>query len=639
MSLKSIQELVRVLELLKIEKQEDLVQYQQKILYAPLEEKKKKGLSWYPVKILKSFIGTGEQLVLEVERTTDLDLPHVFQSGKVVSVFANTADKDARHQNVSGVIRYVKGETMSISLNADDLPEWIDEGKLGVDLLFDEASYREMEAALHQVMDLTKGRSYALREILLGYKEASFNEIAHFEVPDLNSSQNEALGNVLAARDLAIIHGPPGTGKTTTIVHAIKQVIKREKQVLVCAPSNAAVDLLSEKLSAQGVNVLRLGHPARVTEANLSNTLDAMIADHEYFKDLRGIRRKAEEMRTIGLKYKRNFGHAERHQRKLVLAESRKMLQEADLLEKYIVHDLMEKAQVVASTLVGASHNLLKGRVFKTVFIDEAGQALEPACWIPILKAEKVVFAGDHFQLPPTVKSLEAAKGGLSQTLFEKSINRNKADKMLKTQYRMNQTIMGFSAQQFYQNQLLAHESVKHHLLFDQDQPMEFIDTAGCGFSEQVEQESRSSFNKEEANLLIGHLKGLIHTLGLSKIVEEDFKIGVISPYKAQVAYLEESLSAEEFYPQLASQITINTIDAFQGQERDIIYISLVRSNDIGEIGFLADIRRMNVAMTRARKKLVMVGDSATLASHKFYDQLLDYVHAVNAYRSAYELM
>jgi ATP-dependent RNA/DNA helicase IGHMBP2 len=634
-----IEELKHTLSLLKIEWKEDLEYYKRKVLLASIQDKKKDGVCWYPVVIKKSYISTGEQLVVEVERISEKDTPHVFQSGKIVSFYSNTSEKDNRHNHVSGVIKFHKGNLMAITLNANDLPDWIDDGKLGVDLLFDEASYKEMEFAMKKVINLEGGRTFELREILLGSKDATFHEGERIEAPNLNKSQNDALNQVLAAEDVAIIHGPPGTGKTTTLVQCIKHTLKREKKVLVCAPSNAAVDLLTEKLGEQGLKVIRLGHPARITEAVLSRTLDAQIANHDSYKDLRMVRKKSEEFKSIGLKYKRNFGHAERQQRKMLLGEARSLKEEADALEYYIINDLFEKAQVFACTLVGASQQMLRDMNFRTVFIDEAAQALEPASWIPILKAQRVIFAGDHFQLPPTIKSFEAGKQGLSVTLFEKAIDRNNADVMLKTQYRMNEAIMNFSSRKFYQNGLIAHPSVANGILTEDEPPMEFIDTAGCGFNEQIDKETLSSFNKEEVNLLFTHFTGLINKITPKKIIEEKIKIGIISPYKAQVGQLNEAYDEREEYKSFAHLVSIDTIDAFQGQERDIIYISLVRSNDSGEIGFLGDIRRMNVAMTRAKRKLVMIGDSATLASNKFYSDLLDYVTEINAYKSAYEIL
>ncbi|NJM26195.1 MAG: AAA family ATPase, partial [Bacteroidia bacterium] len=364
-------------------------------------------------------IGTGERLIIEVERTQHLEQPHVFQSGKMVSVFSN-ADGTPNKDHVSGVINYVRDNTMIVTLNVDDLPDWIDAGHLGVDVMFDELSYREMEAAMKAVIKADSGRLAVLREILLGYQPAHFSADTNADpigADILNHSQLAALRLLRSAQDVGIIHGPPGTGKTTTLVQAIREARAHEGQVLVCAPSNTAVDLLVEKLSDKGLNVLRIGHPARVTEQSLSKTLDARIAAHDYYKDLKALRKKMEQLRSTALKFRQNFGRAEKHQRRLQLQEVKALKADADVLEFYIINDLLQKSDAIACTLVGSSHYVLKGKRFKSVFIDEAGQSLEPACWIPVLKAERVIFAGDHHQLPPTIKSIQAARGGSHSNL------------------------------------------------------------------------------------------------------------------------------------------------------------------------------------------------------------------------------
>ena len=640
--LKSTEELKNVYELLKLEKEADLEYYRQKVLNASLEQRKKDGLCWYPVTLTSQKYSMGEKIIIKLNRTTELNRPHVFQSGKIVSLFAHTSEK--KHtQSTSGVVNEVRGNQMTITLNTNEMPEWASFAHLGVDLLFDEMAYREMNKALKKVIDAKNDRLLELREILLGHQTASFAEEMLSEEERLNKGQNQALEQVMNARDVAVIHGPPGTGKTTTMVQAIARTVSQDGQVLVCAPSNAAVDLLTEKLTEEGLSVVRLGHPARVTETNLGRTIDAQIADHGYYKELKNLRRKAEEFRALGFKYKRKYGRAERQQRQQLLKEATRMRDEAEQLEFYIVADIMTKTDVVTSTLVGASAQLLKGMRFRTVFIDEAAQALEAASWIPILKAERVVFAGDHYQLPPTVKSYEAAQQGLGVTLMEKCVERQKAkdkpvDTMLRTQYRMHEQIMDFSARLFYQGQLQAHEGVKNRTLSEEIPPLTFIDTAGCGFHEKVDPETLSTFNPEEAYLLLQHLAQTIETLGVEKVLKEKLEIGVIAPYRAQTKVLTESLENFELLSQISDHLTIDTVDAFQGRERDIIYISLVRSNDKGIIGFLADQRRMNVAMTRAKMRLVMMGDSATLGSNEFYTKLIDYVQEMNAYQSAFEL-
>lgn len=640
----SIESLQHSLALLREEKEEDLQQYREKILRTSLQDRKKSGLSWYPVLLKKTIYGAGEKIIAALERTAELDKPHVFQSGKLVNIFLPSTNTTGVEEQISAVVNNVKGNTMWVTLNmgsADGgLPEWLEAGKLGVDLLFDEASYREMEFAVKQMI-AAKGRASELREIMLGIQVPQFN--ADFDVSrpsTLNDSQNEAVRHILAAEDVAIVHGPPGTGKTTTLVQSILKVLEKEPQVLVCAPSNAAVDLLVEKLGEQNVNVIRIGHPARVTEDALEKTLDALIAKHPVYSDLKKIKQKKEEFRKLAFKYKRHFGHAERTQRKRLLQEASSLQAEAEALEFYILEDIVGKAQVIASTLVGASANQLQKRRFSTLFIDEAAQALEPACWIPILKCEKVVFAGDHQQLPPTIKSVSAAKGGLANTLFEKIIRTKKIGSLLKVQYRMNEKIMNFSNGQFYDNALTAHESVINHTLLPEEEALEFIDTAGGGFGEQMNPETLSRYNKEEADFLLRHLQALLQKVLESEInsnAAAAISIGIISPYKAQINLLSDSLQNFEVLNNMKENIAIDTIDAFQGREKDVIYISLVRSNEKGEIGFLKELRRINVAMTRARKKLVIIGDSATLGQHQFYSDLIDYASENGGYKSVFE--
>ncbi|MFP4096194.1 MAG: AAA domain-containing protein [Cyclobacteriaceae bacterium] len=639
---KSTEELKKVADLLSLEKEADLEYYRQKVLNASLEQRKKDGVCWYPVNLLSQRYSMGEKIIIRVNRTTELKKPHVFQSGKIVSLFSNQGHNE--QLSTSGVVNEVKGDSMTITLNTDEFPDWLEYGRLGVDLLFDEMAYREMNKALKKVIEAKNDRLLQLREVLLGKEPASFFERDFAAIPGLNDSQNAALANAMNAQDVAVIHGPPGTGKTTTMVQAIVQTVKREEKVLVCAPSNAAVDLLTEKLIEQGMEVVRLGHPARVTEVNLSQTIDAKIANHDYFKDLKVLRRKAEEYRALGGKYKRNYGKAERDQRRHLLKEASRMRDEAENLEHYIVADIFSKTDVITSTLVGASAQMIRGMRFRTVFIDEAAQALEAASWIPILKAERVVFAGDHFQLPPTIKSYEAMQQGLGETLQEKVVKRQKAlgksvDSMLLTQYRMHEKIMNFSSDYFYKGALRAAEHVKERLLLPDLPPLNFIDTAGCGYQEKVDPESLSTYNQEEANLLLRHLDELLKRLGEERVKAENISIGVIAPYRAQTRELSEQFAEFDTLVKLKEHITIDTVDAFQGRERDIIYISLVRSNDEGVIGFLADERRMNVAMTRAKMRLVMIGDSATLGSNEFYNRILDYVQSIDAYQSAFELI
>ncbi|MGQ1784994.1 MULTISPECIES: AAA domain-containing protein [unclassified Saccharicrinis] len=634
---RAIQELQKVHELLLKEKEEDLLQYKRKMSNTSVVERRREGVCWYPLNIERARFDAGERLLVKVSRPKEHKESHLFQSGKLVSLFSYAGNNNENKHAVSGVVNRAGEIEMIITLNGDEEPDWLQDGNVGVQLMFDENAYLEMERALNLVITPQDDRLAYLRSLLLESEEATFTERKGLILPQLNISQNRALNLILSANDLAIVHGPPGTGKTTTLVESIRHTLKSESQVLVCAPSNAAIDLLCEKLGEKGLNVVRVGHPARVTQEILSLTLDARIAHHTNYKDLKAIKKQAEEYYRTAMKYKRNFGHEERRQRRLLLQESSKLKKEAEQLEYYIVNDILSNAQVIASTMVGASNYQIRDRKFNTVFMDEAAQGLEPATWIPITKANRVVFAGDHCQLPPTIKSFEAARAGLDETLFEKAIKRNRADVMLREQYRMNQKIMRFSSQYFYGDKLKANDKVENWTLFDGDLAIEFVDTAGCGFFEQVDKETKSSFNPEESDLILKHFRQYFGGLE-SQGIGSEASVGVISPYKAQVKLLQVNFKGvEEEFEKCNLQLSVNTIDSFQGQERDVIYISLVRSNEKGEIGFLADTRRMNVAMTRARKKLVIVGDSATIGQHSFYGRLLDYVNEIGAYRSAFE--
>lgn len=641
-----MEELAQLLQLIELERKEDLKQYQNSVIMTPLHERKKKGLTWYPIKITHTEIGAGENFQISLERKSQIDENHVFQVGGMVSLFNNAQDK-SKNPSISGVIASVWKNSMRISFNLDELPDWLEYGSLGVDMLFDSLTYQEMKEALEKVSNAEEGRLVELRNIFFGKKTANFlpSVPEYFQSESLNESQNLAVQNILKAQDVAIIHGPPGTGKTTTLVEAVKFTLQNERQVLVTAPSNTAVDLLTERLAKKGVKVLRIGNPARIDEDLIQYSLETQIAQHADFRFLKKLRKQAEEFKKMAHKYKRKFGKAEKEQRRALFAEAAKMLGEATVLEKYIVDSLLNEAQVITATLVGSVNKYIRYREFSTVFIDEAAQALEPATWIPITKSQRVIFAGDHCQLPPTVKSYEAEKAGLSKTLFEKTMERQKAEVMLQTQYRMHEKIMNFSNQEFYHEDLIADETVRTHSLTDNPEDsilatsVEFVDTAGCSFQEVSSEENQSKHNPEEGNLLLTHLAQVFNQIYMVKrnLLETDFSVGIISPYKAQVNYLKESLKTHPDLEAFQEFINVNTVDGFQGQERDVIYISLVRSNEKGRIGFLSDTRRMNVALTRAKKKLVVFGDSATLSHHEFYQRFLDYIQSIEAHRTAWE--
>ena len=627
----------RLLHLLQIEKEEDRRSYKALMENMPVPDRREAGLSWYPIAIKDTEIGRGDYLTVEVERTTHHDIMHQLRFGMSAALFSN---HDPKHDRIEGTIAHLSGNRLKISLRTDELPDWSRNGKVGIDAVFDENSYAEMEAALKLAPLLAdKKEESGLIKILTGEKKPTFHShVAPIPIPGLNEVQQLAVQKILAANELAIVHGPPGTGKTTTLVQAIKALLQRDRQqILVVAPSNAAVDLLSEKLWDEGLNVVRVGNPARVNERQMSLTLDSKITAHPRAKEIKRLKKQAAEYRDMAQKYKRSFGPAEREQRKALFAEARNLRQEVERTEAYIVDDVLSKANVITATLVGANHYTVRQLKYHTVVIDEAGQALEPACWIPILKAKKLVMAGDHCQLPPTIKSVEAAKE-LSNTLMEKNVALHaEAVVLLEEQYRMNNSIAGFPSKEFYGGRLKEHFSVAEHLLFPGDEALLFIDTAGCGFEEKWEGTSIS--NPEEAAFLLNHLNQLMSKLEPFYAIDNLPTIAVISPYKHQVEVLREGLLTHSSLQDKRSAISVNTIDSFQGQERDAVYISMTRSNAEATIGFLSDTRRMNVAMTRARKKLVVIGDSATLSQDHFYADFIAYAQEQNAYVSAWEFM
>ena len=642
---------------MQLEQKEDLAQFKLKNAKASIQERQRRGFTWYPITITKEDIGFGGKVVLELERPADQQGLHLFQVGKNASLFGNAPGHSATDQPaLNGVITSVRRNKLLLATTKEELPDWVLGGgklggsKLGVDLTFDEVSYREMENALGEVVGAHGNRLAELRDVLLGARQARFR--AHkaddlFYPSPLNDSQLAAVRHVITAQDVAIIHGPPGTGKTTTLVQAILETIRRERRVMVCAPSNTAVDLLTEKLAERGVNVIRMGNPSRVSSLLLEHTLDARVIAHPSYSKMRSMRQTADQHRETASERVRHFGFEERQHRQLLKEEARMLSQAANDLERFITEDVLESVQVITCTLVGASNRNIRHLTFETVFIDEAAQALEPGCWIPIAKGKRVILAGDHHQLPPTVKSEKAAREGLRETLFEKCIKRQPATaRMLTVQYRMHEQIMRFSSEQFYDGQLEPHHSVRHagleayDLRFAPDLPVEFLDTAGFGFLEITIPESRSTANPEEADLLLKRLAQLLKPYDQAEHEQDLLTIGVIAPYRAQINYLKDAIEENDDLNGLLQHrmLSVGTVDSFQGQERDIIAISLTRSNHHGEIGFLSDIRRMNVGMTRARRKLLLVGDSSTLSSNPFFMELLAYVKRIGGYRTAWEI-
>jgi len=627
-----LEELQQLSELLQLEKQADLQQFKEQIQRLPLSERKEKGYAWYPVQLVKSGYTYGERAFVTLEREMPEDSPHHFRAGKVVNFFTN--QPAAKHPEKTGVVNYVSKNRMQLILNSKDLPDWLGLGQIGVDLLFDERTYQEMEKALNKVQETKHGRLAELRSILFGQQPARFAPASLPELPHLNESQREAVQQILSAQDIAVVHGPPGTGKTTTLVEAVRCLSEQEATVLVTAPSNTAVDLLTERLAEKGLEVTRIGNISRVDESVIRHTLEMKLSGHPESKNIKKVKIQAAEARRNARKYKRRFGPEERAERNRLYQEARELSAWARQLEDRLIDQILDSSQVITATLVGSAHELLARRRFHTVVIDEAAQALEPATWIPILKASRLVLAGDPFQLPPTVKSRKAARGGLSVTLIEKLLQRLEQVKLLRLQYRMNIPIMSFSNQRFYDGALRAAEEVREHRLpAPMDTPVVFIDTAGCGFEEKIQEKYKSRYNPEEFLILREHLYQLRAAFGEGPLPP----IALISPYREQVILMQRMVEEDPALCELP--LTINTIDGFQGQERDVVYICLVRSNAKGEIGFLKDYRRMNVAMTRARKKLIVIGDSATVGQDEFYGAFLQYCEQAGLYQTAWEYM
>ncbi|WP_336594344.1 AAA domain-containing protein [Bacteroides acidifaciens] len=608
--------------LLRMEYEYEKEEFKRQTETMGIARKVKRGLCWYPVSPGRSYYNSLNQLVIDITRTENKEIEHSFEFGRPVCFFHQSLEGKMKYMNFIATVSYADEERMVVVLpGAGALAELQTPNILiGVQLYFDETSYRAMFEALEDVIRAKGNRLAELRDTFLGTQKPRFRELYPVRFPWLNNTQEAAVNKVLCTRDVSIVHGPPGTGKTTTLVEAIYETLHREPQVLVCAQSNTAVDWICEKLVDRGVTVLRIGNPTRVNDKMLSSTYERRFESHPAYLELWSIRKSIREMNGR----MRRGSYTEREGMRNRMNRLRDRATELEIL---INADLFDSARVIASTLVSSNHRLLNGRRFPTLFIDEAAQALEAACWIAIRKADRVILAGDHCQLPPTIKCIEAARGGLEHTLMEKIVQQKpSAVSLLKVQYRMHEAIMQFPSDWFYHGELEAAPEVRHRGILDFDTPMNWIDTSGMDFHEEFVGESFGRINKEEANLLLQELETYINRIGKERILEERIDFGLISPYKAQVQYLKSKIKGSSFLRPFRSLITVNTVDGFQGQERDVIFISLVRANEDGQIGFLNDLRRMNVAITRARMKLVILGDAATLTRHPFYKRLMSFI-------------
>lgn len=618
----AIQALQQQRLLLQLEYQTEKEAFRKQTEEMGLQRKVKRGDAWFPLKMSKSYYNSLNQFVVEVFRQGDDDeIEHNFEFGRPVAFFRIDEKNQIKYFNFTASVSYVDGDRMVVAV--PDNGQLIDvQGaeQVGIQLFFDETSYKTMFEALDRVMK-AKGRLGYLRDLFYSRLKAETFTFAPMHFPYLNRTQEEAVNRVLWAKDVAVVHGPPGTGKTTTLVEAIYETLRRENQVLVCAQSNMAVDWISEKLVDRGINVLRIGNPTRVNDKMLSFTYERRFEAHPDYEMLWSIRKAIRELRAH-----RKRGDEKYHQK------IERLKERATELEVRINAQLFGEARVIACTLVGSANRLLEGQKFGTLFIDEAAQALEAACWIPIRRVSRVVLAGDHCQLPPTVKSIAALKGGLGKTLMERIVeNKPEVVTLLKVQYRMNEEIMRFSSDWFYGNMVESAPEVKYRSILDFDIPMTWIDTSqfavdGLQFTEEFVGESFGRINKAEAELTLLVLEEYFKKIGKQRVLDERLDVGIISPYRAQVQYLRRQIKKKEWAKPYRQLISVNTVDGFQGQERDIILISLVRANDDGQIGFLRDLRRMNVAITRARMKLIILGDASTMTQHPFYRKLYNYI-------------
>ena len=594
-----------------------------------MARKVKRGDAWFPLRIGKRFYNSMNQLAIEVFRTSDEEIDHNFEFGRPVMFFkmrkSEGKDSSVSYFNFTGTVSYVDGDRMVITVldSAPLLDLQSAEDPVGVQLSFDETSYKMMFDALDRVMKARGNRLAYLRDLFYSHQKAQRFTFAPMKFPWLNPTQERAVNEVLWAKDVAVVHGPPGTGKTTTLVEAINETLMRESQVLVCAQSNMAVDWICEKLVDRGINVLRIGNPTRVNDKMLGFTYERKFEAHPDYPQLWAIRKAIRQLRSA-----RKRGSESYHQ-KLERLKAR-----ATELEIRINSELFGEARVIASTLVGSNSRIMEGQKFGTLFIDEAAQALEAACWIPIKRCTRVVLAGDHCQLPPTVKSIAAQRAGLGKTLMERIVeNKPEVVTLLKVQYRMNDEIMRFSSDWFYDGKVESAPQIKYRGILDYDIPMMWVEASpedSSGFHETFVGESFGRINKDEAELTLKTLEDYFGKIGKQRILDEQIDVGIISPYRAQVQYLKQLVRRREFFKPYRGLITVNTVDGFQGQERDVILISLVRANEEGQIGFLNDLRRMNVAITRARMKLIIIGDPLTLCRHPFYKKLYEYVKSLS---------
>ena len=612
-------------QLLQMEYEHERDEYKRISEQWGVERTVRRGLCWYPLRVGRNRYDSLNRLVVDLYRSeSQLEQEHQFEYGRQVRFFVADDAMRVNYKSYTGTVCYVDVDRIAVAVSGVNVITDLENcaaGTLGMQLSLDETTYRTMFEALNDVAQARGGRLAELRDVICGMVEPGFRDIYPVRFPWLNRSQEVAVNNMLCSRDVMIVHGPPGTGKTTTLVEAIAETLNREPQVLVCAQSNMAVDWICQKLVERGVRVLRIGNPTRVNDQMLGYCYERQYEAHPDYPELWSIRKAIRQLQ--GERRKHSMSSS-------VQSRINRLRHRTEELEVKINVELFDNARVVASTLVGSNSSLLTGRRFGTLFVDEAGQALEAATWIAVRKADRVVLAGDHLQLPPTIKCYDAERAGLGVTMMEMVVRRwQQAVTLLTTQYRMNRQIMQFSSDWFYGGSLKAADEVKVRGILDFDTPMEWIDTSQMDFDEQVQGAGCSKVNVKEADFFVARLEEYVSRIGLERILDERIDFGLISPYKAQVRYMRQIVKRSAVLRQLREVLTVDTIDGFQGQERDVVFISLVRSNDDGSIGFLSDLRRMNVAITRARMKVVVIGNAATLCHHKFYAKLHAYIQSL----------